>query len=44
MFAINVRNACDCFKKSSYDNTMQCNNLDIIPAIQNQGILNDYKS
>ena len=44
MFTINVKNECCCFKKSSYDNNMQFDNLDIIPAIQNQGIINDYKS
>ncbi len=35
MFTINVEKECVCFKKSSYDNNIQFDNLDIIPAIQN---------
>ncbi len=37
MFTMNVENKC------AYFNNMQCFNSDIIPAIQNQGIFNDYK-
>ena len=44
MFTINVENECAYFKKSSYYNNMQFDNLDIIPTIQYQGIINDYKS
>lgn len=43
MFTINVENEYADFKKSAYHN-LQCDNSDIIPAIQNQGIFNDHKS